>query len=263
MPEEAPESISELVKPGRKLDLRGAFLMRQEQLLATLGVGRGAGGHPVVVGDDSELNWKGMLQSILPYRYQVSKAIVIDADGERSEQIDLLIHDRFFSPVFLEIGEYQFVPAESAYAAFEIKQTIDRTAIRYASGKVTSVRRLRRTSAPVPYVEGAYRPKEPQRILGGLLAMNTGWKVPLGPPLERALGALPGDGTLDILCALRGGSVEVDPHDGTLARSGTDTALMFFVLRLLKRLQQMASVSAIVYDDYAEALAESSRGPAI
>jgi hypothetical protein len=56
MIESGDTTVAALVQPENRFDLRAAFLLRQEQLLATLGVGRKAGGHPLVIGDDSELN---------------------------------------------------------------------------------------------------------------------------------------------------------------------------------------------------------------
>jgi hypothetical protein len=221
-------------------------------------VGRSVGAHPGAIGDDSELNWRGMLESILPSRYRVSKGFAVDADGSRSEQIDLLVYDRHFAPVLLEIGDYLFVPAEAVFAALEIKQKLERGSIQYASDKVASVRRLRRTSAPVPYVEGKYGPKELHRIIGGLLTMNSDWKPPLGDPFERALVNFGGDGSLDIGYALRDGAFEVTNEDGSLTRSEADRALIFFVVRLLRRLQKMASPPAIEYDEYARALEPST-----
>ena len=247
-------TAADLVQPDNRFDLREAFLLRQEQLLATLGVGRSVGSHPVAIGDDSELNWKGMLESILPTRYRVSKGFAIDADGGRSGQIDLLIYDRHFSPVLLDVGDYLFVPAEAVFAALEVKQTMDRGTVEYAAEKVASVRSLRRTSAPVPYVEGKYKPKELHRIIGGLLTMDSGWNPPLGEPLEKALQDFGGDGSLDMGCALRAGSFEADEDGGSMTRCGTDEALIFFVVRLLRRLQRMASPPAIEYDEYARAL---------
>lgn len=247
-------TAADLAQQGNRFDLREAFLLRQDQLLATLGIGRSVGSHPVAIGDDSELNWKGMLESILPARYRVSKGFAIDADGARSDQIDLLIYDRHFSPVLLDVGEFLFVPAESVFAALEVKQIMDRGTIGYAATKVASVRSLRRTSAPVPYVEGEYRPKPLHRIIGGLLAMDSGWSPPLGEALETALQEFGGDGGLDLGCALSGGSFEVSEGDGVVARSGSETALIFFVLRLLERLQRMASPPAIEFGQYASSL---------
>lgn len=206
---------ADLVQPDNRFDLSEAFLLRQEQLLATLGVGRSVGDHPVAIGDDSELNWRGMLESILPTRYRVSKGFAVDSDGNRSEQIDLLIYDRHFSPVLLDVGEYLFVPAESVFAALEVKQKMERGTVHYASEKVASVRGLRRTSAPVPYVEGKYKPKDLHRIIGGLLTMDSDWKPPLGNSFEKALADFGGDGSLDMGCALRDGAFEISDEDGS------------------------------------------------
>jgi len=247
-------TAADLVQPDNRFDLREAFLLRQEQLLATLGVGRSAGGHPLAIGDDSELNWRGMLESILPTRYRVSRGFAIDADGKRSDQIDMLIYDRHFSPVLLDVGDYLFVPAEAVFAALEVKQQMNRNTIEYASDKVASVRSLRRTSSPVPYVEGTYEPKPLQRIIGGLLSMDSGWSPPLGDPLKRALEDFAGDGSLDMGCVLRDGSFEVGEESQSLTRSQAEEALIFFVISLLRRLQRMASPPAIEYAEYSRVL---------
>ncbi len=254
MAEPDGRTAADLVQADNRFDLRQAFLLRQEQLLATLGVGRSVGSHPVAIGDDSELNWRGMLESILPTRYRVSKGFAIDADGKRSGQIDLLIFDRHFSPVLLDVGDYLFVPAEAVFAALEVKQEMNRDTIEYAAEKVASVRDLRRTSAPVPYVEGKYKPKLLQRIIGGLLTMDSGWSPPLGDPLERALKDFGGNGSLDMGCVLRGGSFEVGEEPLSVTQSELEGALIFFVIALLRRLQGMESPPAIEYEEYSRAL---------
>lgn len=63
---------------------------------------------------------------------------------------------------------------------------------------------------------------------------------------------------MDIGCALRDGAFEVANEDGSLTRSEADRALIFFVVRLLRRLQKMASPPAIEYDEYARALEPST-----
>lgn len=244
----------DLLQPGRRFDLRAAFLLRQEQLLATLGVGRAIGDHPVAIGDSSELNWRGMLESILPARYRVSKAFVVDADGARSDQIDLLIHDRQYSPALVDVGEYLFMPAEAVYAVIEVKQVMDRESVLYASDKVASVRRLRRTSAPIPHAGGTYEPRQPPAIIGGLLSMECGWSDGLSEPLRTAWQAAPDAGRLDVGCALRAGSFAAEPGAGIVEVSSRETALIFFVLRLLSRLQAMATVPAVDYGEYGSVL---------
>lgn len=247
-------SADELVQKGSQFDLRGAFMLRQDQLQATLGVGRAIGGHPVVVGDSSELNWRGMIESILPTRYRVSKAFVVDSLGQRSDQVDLLIFDRHFSPVLVDVGDYLFVPAEAVYAVLEVKQELNSSTVKYAAHKVASVRRLSRTSAPIPHAGGTFEAREPPPIIGGVLTLEAGWTRNGHRQLEAALGRAKGDSVLDLGCALRSWSFEVDADQKAISFSEIDTALIFFVLRLLKRLQQLASATAIAYDEYGSVL---------
>lgn len=246
-------TAQELSKQEPVLNLRDAFGLRQDQLLATLGLGQSFGGHPVTIGDSSELNWRGMLESVLPTRYRVSKAFVVDAHGSKSEQIDLLIYDRHFSPVLLDIGDYPFVPAEAVYAVLEVKQVVSKATIEYAANKVTSVRKLHRTSAPVRHAGGVFEPSPPHHIVGGLIATKSIWTKPFGDAVARAMRKSTALAPLDLICALSSGTVECR-EDGTRSISAADTALIFMVLRLLHRLQQLASVPAIDYDEYTRSL---------
>jgi hypothetical protein len=89
--------------------------------------------------------------------------------------------------------------------------------------------------------------------------MECSWAGGLADHLRDALARLPTGAGLDLGCALQAGSYEVpEGGEGDPETSGGDTALIFFVLRLLKRLQGMATVPAIVYDDYASVLASDS-----
>ena len=55
---------------------------------------------------------------------------------------------------------------------FEAKQTINAPNVDYAQKKVASVRRLHRTSLPIPHTGGTYAPKTPAYILGGILTFE-------------------------------------------------------------------------------------------
>lgn len=236
-------------------DLREAFLLRQEQLLTTLGLGRGISWHAGTMGDDSELNWIGMLRDLLPSRYRVDRAFVVSSGGGKSEQLDIVIHDRHFSPLLFEVGMASFIPAESVYAVFEVKQSMSKGHLEYASDKIASVRRLERTSAIIPHAGGEYEPRQPPRLLGGFLALRSDWTPPFGSPFEQAMGAQSDEGRIDIGCVLEAGSFERPNPDGReVALRGEDEGLMFFALTLLRRLQSMASVPAIDYSRYGAAL---------
>jgi hypothetical protein len=155
------------------------------KLLATeLGIARDVVTHPGTKGDVSEGRWIEMLQNHLPARYQVSKAFVIDSKNECSDQIDIVIHDRQYSPFVLKYDSALYVPAESVYAAFEVKQEMSGGEVEYAAKKMESIRRLHRTSIPIPHAGGTYPPKTPQHILGGLLCLRSSWSPPFGDPLR-------------------------------------------------------------------------------
>ena len=141
-----------------------------------------------------------MLETYLPKRYQAAKAHVVDSLGNFSQQIDVVIFDRQYSPFIFTYENETIIPAESVYAVFEAKQTADTRLIAYAQEKVASVRRLHRTSLPIPYAKGVYPAKPLIPILGGLLTFESEWSPALGPSFEKALAADLGDGKLDIGC---------------------------------------------------------------
>src|SRR5207247_1078433 len=106
-------------------------------------------------------------------RYQAATAHVVDSKGVFSEQIDVVIFDRQYSPFIFRYEGQTIIPAESVYAVFEAKQTINAAQVGYAQHKVASVRALHRTSLPIPYARGTYPPKPLIQIYGGLLAFES------------------------------------------------------------------------------------------
>ena len=54
--------------------------------------------HPGTKGDASEKVWLELLQKYLPSRYQAETAHVVDSQGNFSEQIDVVVFDRQYSP---------------------------------------------------------------------------------------------------------------------------------------------------------------------
>ena len=241
-------------------DLAKAFFIRQEQLRTSLNIGDIAT-HSGTKGDDTELNWVGMLREFLPRRYGVSKAFVVDSMGFQSEQIDVVIHDRHFSPLLFEVGGASFIPAESVYAAFEAKQDVSKSHLEYAADKINTVRRLHRTTVVVPHAGGHFDPVVPRRVIAGLLARRSDWKPAFGDPFTKCMRELDERDTdaypwgLDIGCAVEDGgfSVQRDKQTGevlNLENSDSNVALIYFVMRLLRELQNVGSAPAIDYDAY-------------
>jgi hypothetical protein len=244
-----------------EVDLHRLLLQKQEQLAARLGAADVLA-HPVAKGDVAELNWQAALDGrhgadgFLPGRYAVSGAFIIDADGRRSDQIDLVIHDAHFCPLFFEAGDHRFIPAESVYAVFEIKQELNRENVLYASAKAASVRALRRTSVPIVHAGGTFEPRRPFEIIGGILATRSGWSPPFGNPLAEALAELEPDGRLDFGAAAEHGAFEVSYEGGApeLSVGEAGAGLMFFLTHLYTRLQQLGTVTAIDLAAYARGL---------
>lgn len=161
------------MKTNKKIDVREIFLGLQKQMRSKLSLNKKILTHPVSKGDASELEWVDMLGSYLPKRYQVEKAFVIDYEGMISEQIDIVIFDRHYSPFLLKQNGATYVPAESIYAVIEIKPQLNPKNIRYAAKKALSVRKLERTSAPIVHAGGTINDtKKPFDILAGLLTLN-------------------------------------------------------------------------------------------
>jgi hypothetical protein len=207
--------------------------------------------HPGTKGDASEKVWLDLLGTYLPKRYSVAKAHVCDSRNGFSQQLDVVIYDRQYSPLIFEIEGEIFIPAESVYAVFEAKQTINSALVAYAQEKVASVRGLHRTSLAIPHAGGGkYDPRELIPILGGILTLSSDWKPALGEALAKAL-AVGDEGRLDIGCIAEAGHFTSEKGAEPKFLQG-DKAATAFLLELIAQLQQLATVPMIDVRAYAE-----------
>jgi hypothetical protein len=246
-----------------KVDIGALFGGLQEQLKAELETSRKLIVHASTKGDASELNWREMLRKYLPARYEVSKAFVIDSEGESSEQIDVVIHDRQYSPFLLNHASALYVPAESVYAVLEVKQDLSKAHLEYAAGKIRSVRGLCRTSVPIRHAGGVFPPKPLHHILGGILCLESSWNPPFGKAFVSAMGEIDCQDQPDLGCAIQDGAFELIAEDGkpVLTVKPTKYALVFFFLRLVARLQDIATVPAIDMMAYGRWIADDPVKP--
>jgi hypothetical protein len=238
-----------------KTNLKEIFMGLQEQMYCKLSTNQKVLKHPVSKGDSTEVNWKEWFSTYLPKRYKADKAFIIDCDDNLSEQIDLVIYDQQYSPfAFNQDGEI-YIPAESVYAVFEIKQVLNKKHIQYAGEKIESVRLLRRTSAQIPYAGGIYPPKKPFEIIGGIITQRSVWKESLGKGFEKYISDLSQNQRINIGCVLENGAfiIEYDKQ-ASIIKSTKNEALIFFFLKLLIELQKRATVPAIDIECYAKAL---------
>src|SRR3954467_9697482 len=114
-------------------------------------------------GDRGEVNEQyfiEVLRNYLPNRYTVHKATILDSVGQVSDSIDVVVHDRQYTPTLLDSESHRYIPAEAVYAVFECKPKVDKGYLQYAGKKAESVRKLKRTSVPIPHAGGEpYPPK--------------------------------------------------------------------------------------------------------
>ena len=220
-----------------------------EDIEARLSLARKAFAHAPTKGDASEHVWLELLKNYLPQRYSAETAHVVDSEGNFSEQIDVVIFDRHFTPFIFKFEGQLIIPSESVYAVFEAKQTINAQLVSYARAKAASVRALKRTSLPIPHAGGIYEPKALHSIIAGILSFESDWSPPLGKPLVTSLETGGQADRLDLGC--------IAAH-GIFYRSGESYSLVAekkaatsFLLELIARLQELATVPMIDVRAYA------------
>ena len=220
-----------------------------QQRLSTV---RKSFGHPGTKGDASENVWISMLDTYLPKRYQAAKAHVVDSLGNFSQQIDVVIFDRQYSPFIFTYENETIIPAESVYAVFEAKQTADASLVTYAQQKIASVRSLHRTSLPIPHAGGTYPPKPLIPILGGLLTFESEWSPALGKSFDRALTTDLEDGRLDIGCVAAHGHFFLDHATGNYSYINENKPATAFLFKLISQLQFSGTVPMIDVEAYGQ-----------
>lgn len=199
-----------------KIDLKSLFRGLQEQMKCSLSINREFIPHPDSKGDALENTWIEWLRNYLPSRYSVDKAFVIDSDGQLSEQIDIIIYDCWFTPFVFSQNGMKYIPAEGVYAIFEVKPDIKGSVekmsyIEYASKKIESVRKLKRTSTSM-INSGRTVPARPlTKIIGGILcSTNSYTHQDDNKTIKGKLSDLKGFGGIDFGCIIDYGSFVVD-----------------------------------------------------
>ena len=209
-------------------------------------------GHPGIKGGASETVWLDLMNTYLPVRYSADTAHVVDSEGRFSDQIDIVVFDRQYSPFVFQYAEQTIIPAECVYAVFEVKQTINASNVRYAKEKVASVRRLCRTSLPIPHAGGTYPAKPPFHIIGGLLTFESDWDPPLGQPMPANLVDDDLERQLDIGCVAAHGHYRVDPATNQLEIIQSERSATAFLFDLIAMLQMCGTVPMIDVMAYAK-----------
>jgi len=232
-------------------DLQQIFLGLQQQMLGKLSLNRKALNHPVAKGDATELEWINLLSSYLPTRYRVKKAFIIDHEGSLSDQIDIVVFDRHYSPFLFKQNGQIYIPAESVYCVIEVKSKLTLENIKYASKKVSTVRSLKRTSAFIIDKGKKCKPRENTYIMGGILSIDG----TLSDNMKKSLTKMSKDRFINIGCSLEGSAFFINhANPSDITTSTHENSLIFFFLKLLQALQNIGTVAPMEIDKYARNL---------
>src|SRR5262245_4739134 len=115
--------------------MRQAVIDVQEELAIRLKRAAQSIAHAGTQGAVNEDHWIDVFRAYLPDRYQVGTGFVIDSRSGRSEQIDIIVFDRHFTPTLLDQQKHRYVPAEAVYGVFEAKPHLDKDYLAYAGTK--------------------------------------------------------------------------------------------------------------------------------
>jgi hypothetical protein len=195
--------------------------------------------HPTAKGDESELNWIGLLRTYLPERYTVDGGFVVDHNGNISEQIDIIIYDRHFTPFIFRGENVVYIPAEGVYGVFEVKPHFDKRNYNYAVKKLKSVKALKRTSATFAHILGKDK-KELFDVIGGILTKENKGK--------KCFNEIEATSELSIILSLDCGIKII--NDETIEKQDKTPVLAFFLLKLIEKLRALGSVPALEVDKY-------------
>ncbi|MCM4158445.1 hypothetical protein FHG64_12740 [Antarcticibacterium flavum] len=267
-----------------KIDLKSLFEGLQKQMISQLSTNRDFITHPGSKGDSLENAWIEWLQKYLPNRYSVDKAIVIDSNGNTSQQIDIVIYDNWFTPFIFSQNGFHYIPAEGVYAIFEVKPDVSGSSegvnnIEYAAEKIESVRKLKRTTTSIISVGQKQSPRGLTKIVGGILTSTKSGSKTSNETLKKHLKAQSGLKSIDFGCIADYGSFFVDykgeenPDITDIENrymdfyskriikeihfSKSENSLVTFFLQLTRYLQQsIGTVAAIDLQAYSNAIDE-------
>lgn len=198
-----------------RIDIKDLFSGLQNQMVAQLNTNREFILHPGSKGDSLENVWIEWLRKYLPNRYCVDKAIIIDSNGDLSNQIDLVIYDQQYTPFVLTQNGVHYIPAEGVYAVFEVKPDFqgkveEHNFFEYTGIKIESVRRLKRTSVIIINAGKQVEARPLTKILGGILASTNSYSHSNNNTIESHIKNLKGLQTIEIGCAVDYGSFFVN-----------------------------------------------------
>ncbi|RDZ52858.1 hypothetical protein C5C07_13965 [Haloferax sp. Atlit-4N] len=119
------------------------------ELRAKFELKAGAISHPQQKGEAREDALRELLEAYLPERCGVSTGFVIDVNGNQSQQMDVIIYDKYYTPIFKIADSKQYFPCETVIAVGEVKSEVKSRELEDAIEKIASAKTLKRFGAPM------------------------------------------------------------------------------------------------------------------
>lgn len=261
-----------------KVDIKNLFNGLQKTMISKLETIRGNVQHAPTMGNGFEEEWIDWFKTYLPNKYGINSAIVIDYEGNKSDQIDIVIYDSLYTPFMFNENDIKYIPAEGVYAIFEVKPEMSKDYIQYAGKKIESVRKLIRTSTDIINAGQTWNARPLTKILGGILTNTNSFAS--NDKVKEHMSNLNGFQGIDIGCMVDSGMFYVDyigeeditkkEKDQFIERyteyyenrkikdvifSEKDNSLVAFFLQLTRYLQQaVGTVPAIDLSAYSKAI---------
>ncbi|MDR0942725.1 MAG: hypothetical protein LBM19_03910 [Holosporales bacterium] len=224
--------------PEKRANLRELFKVLDKKIESDLSP---SVENPSAKGAETESVWLELFEKYLPERYTVSSGFVVDSDDQISDQIDVVIYDRHFTPFVLKLKETNYIPAEAVYAAFEVKQEFSKEDYEYAVEKFNSVKKLKITNAPFADFKGSQtKQMKDWKILGGLITKRMGSEKQFEEAKDLDIIL-----SFDYALKLRG---EDDHHK--IFKKGENPISALFMLKLIEKLRTLGSCPPLDVDAY-------------
>jgi hypothetical protein len=124
------------------MDWENLFRSSSKSLRSKFEEIREAVNHRGLKGNANEHIVSEFLERYLPSRIGFCTGEIIDSNGERSKQTDVLAFDAATSPKFFQSGDIKILPIESVYAVFEVKAMLNKSEIENAFSNMQRVKSL-------------------------------------------------------------------------------------------------------------------------
>lgn len=262
----------------KRVDIKALFNDLQKTMVSKLETVRTHATHAPTMGDGFEQEWISWFKTYLPDKYSIDSAIVIDYEGNCSDQIDVVIYDSLYTPFIFNESGIKYIPAEGVYAVFEVKPEVTKEYIKYAGEKIESVRKLIRTSTDIINAGKPFPARPLTKIVGGILANTNSFAN--NDKVKEHISSLEGFQTIDIGCMVdtamfyvdylgvediaknqkeqffdRYTQYYIDRKVNDVIFSENDNSLVAFFLQLTRYLQQsIGTVPAIDLNAYSKSI---------